>query len=88
MTCSAQPGRGDIVYMPRNIPHRFQNGDAKPGRMLIVFSPGGFERGFFEVGRLVRGDDDVLPRLRRTSSSEYGPSRSAMEFAGSDADRA
>jgi quercetin dioxygenase-like cupin family protein len=54
---------GDVVYMPRNIPHRFQNGGNQPARMLIVFSPGGFERGFFEVGRPIRGADDVPPVL-------------------------
>jgi mannose-6-phosphate isomerase-like protein (cupin superfamily) len=40
----AEPGT--LVFVPRGTPHRFQPGN-EGGRMLLVYSPGGFE-GYFE----------------------------------------
>jgi len=54
---------GDLVYMPRNVPHRFQNGSDQPARMLVIFSPGGFERGFLEIGRPMRSANEQPPVL-------------------------
>lgn len=38
---------GTSVFVPRGTPHRFQPG-AGGGRMLLLYSPGGFERYFQE----------------------------------------
>ena len=40
----AQPGT--FVFVPRGTPHRFEPGN-EGGRMLLLYSPGGFE-GYFE----------------------------------------
>jgi quercetin dioxygenase-like cupin family protein len=53
---------GDVVHMPRGIPHGFLNASDRPARMLIVFSPGGFERAFLEIGKPV-GSEETPPTL-------------------------
>jgi quercetin dioxygenase-like cupin family protein len=53
---------GDVVHMPRGIPHGFLNASDRPARVLIVFSPGGFERGFLEIGKPV-GSEETPPTL-------------------------
>lgn len=35
------------VFIPRGLPHRFQNVDERPASLLAVYSPGGIEA-FFE----------------------------------------
>jgi mannose-6-phosphate isomerase-like protein (cupin superfamily) len=55
---------GDVVHMPRRVPHGFRNASERPARMLIVFSPGGFERGFLEIGKPV-GSEETPPTLTR-----------------------
>lgn len=43
-------GVGTLLHAPRNIPHAFRNESAKPARMLIWVTPGGFEQFFREFG--------------------------------------
>jgi quercetin dioxygenase-like cupin family protein len=38
---------GGCVFVPRGVPHAFQNVGEAPARMLVVFTPAGMER-FFE----------------------------------------
>jgi quercetin dioxygenase-like cupin family protein len=40
-------GPGAVVFIPRNVPHRFRNSSAKPARHWTLCNPSGFER-FFE----------------------------------------
>ena len=42
-------GPGTCVFAPRGIPHAFRNVSDKPSRMMILFSPPGFERFFEDV---------------------------------------
>jgi quercetin dioxygenase-like cupin family protein len=44
-------GAGDFVFIPRGTLHRFRNVGADAARLLFMFTPAGFERLFFEVGR-------------------------------------
>jgi len=37
-------GPGDFVFGPRNIPHGFKVTGTTPAQMLVLVSPGGFER--------------------------------------------
>ncbi len=41
---------GDFAHMARGVPHRFKNVSDKPTRMLLSYSPGGFEQWFLDVG--------------------------------------
>jgi len=44
---------GDFAHMARGTPHRFQNVGDKPARMVLSYSPAGFEQFFLDVGRPV-----------------------------------
>ena len=43
-------GAGSCVYVPRGALHTFKNVGASPSRVLVVLSPGGFEKFFLEAG--------------------------------------
>jgi mannose-6-phosphate isomerase-like protein (cupin superfamily) len=42
---------GDFIRIPKGTPHTYKNVGAIPGKLLVVFSPGGFEQLFAEVGK-------------------------------------
>lgn len=44
---------GSFLFLPRGSAHRFTNISDKPARMLMLFSPSGFEDFFLEVGTAV-----------------------------------
>ncbi|MBX7168636.1 MAG: cupin domain-containing protein [Pirellulales bacterium] len=48
-TISAGPGA--VVYAPRDLPHRFQNDSATPGKMLVIACPAGIEHFFAELSQ-------------------------------------
>lgn len=48
---------GDFVHMPRGVEHYFKNLTDRPARMLLSYTPGGFEDWFFEVGTPAGSDD-------------------------------
>jgi quercetin dioxygenase-like cupin family protein len=41
---------GQVIHIPANAPHRFQNKSAEPARLLCLCSPAGQEEFFLEVG--------------------------------------
>jgi quercetin dioxygenase-like cupin family protein len=41
--------RGDFVWLPKGVPHRFTNISDKPMRMVLSFMPAGIEQFFEEV---------------------------------------
>ena len=43
-------GAGGFAFVPRGTLHRFENVSDTPSRVLIVFTPGGFDGFFFEAG--------------------------------------
>ncbi len=43
-------GTGSCVYAPRGTLHTFKNVGTSPSRVLVFFSPGGFEKFFLEAG--------------------------------------
>lgn len=47
---------GDYAFVPRGTVHRFQCAGNRPGRLLILFTPGGIEGFFREAGRAALGD--------------------------------
>ena len=48
----AEPGTS--VYFPREVPHGFRIEGASPANMLLLYTPGGFEQYFVEVGEPAR----------------------------------
>ncbi len=53
---------GGFAFVPRGTLHRFENVSDTPSRVLIIFSPGGFDGFFFEAGLPV-AEGGVAPPL-------------------------
>lgn len=45
---------GDFAYLPKNVPHAFKNVSDKPGRVIVVYTPGGGYKFFEEFGPIMR----------------------------------
>jgi quercetin dioxygenase-like cupin family protein len=43
-------GPGTFIHMPRGAAHRFKNMKDRPVRMLLSYTPGGFEKWFTDIG--------------------------------------
>lgn len=72
---------GDFVHMPRGIEHSFRNETARPTRLLLTYTPGGFEQWFVDVGVPVgtdsaAGDGPVIGpadiRMAVAAARRYG----------------
>jgi quercetin dioxygenase-like cupin family protein len=46
-----------FVFVPRGLPHCFQNVGTEPGRLLVVFTPAGMEPFFDGMGTVREGAD-------------------------------
>jgi quercetin dioxygenase-like cupin family protein len=56
---------GSFVFIPRGVPHCFQNVGTDPARVLVLFNPAGME-GFFEpFAELDEVDPEAFARLGR-----------------------
>jgi quercetin dioxygenase-like cupin family protein len=71
-------GAGGFAFVPRGTLHRFENVSDTPSRVLIVFTPGGFDGFFFEAG-LPAVDGEVAPPVgpeeierTRAAAPRYG----------------
>jgi quercetin dioxygenase-like cupin family protein len=58
---------GSFVFVPRTVPHAFQNVGDTPARILVSFAPAGMERFFDEFAALPDGpiDREAFARLGR-----------------------
>ena len=63
---------GDHAFGPRRIQHNFKNVGTAPGRLLLIFTPGGLEGYFMELAevRAVGGDD--LLNKEEAIDKKYG----------------
>jgi mannose-6-phosphate isomerase-like protein (cupin superfamily) len=64
-------GPGNVVYLPRNVPHQFLNVGSSPGELVLTIVPAGIERMFLAIsqrGLSVPKDQAEIIRLGR----EYG----------------
>jgi quercetin dioxygenase-like cupin family protein len=61
---------GTFIWLPKGVPHRFHNPTDEISRMLLLFSPAGFERLFLEVGQPVTGDTPPPPPDEETFAAE------------------
>ncbi|MDX1961863.1 MAG: quercetin 2,3-dioxygenase [Pirellulales bacterium] len=52
---------GDFVHMPRGVQHYFKNVSDEPTRMLLTYTPGGFEQWFLDIGKAATPDSKVAP---------------------------
>ena len=49
-----EAGPGSVAVVPRGTPHTFANPTDQPVRMLVLVTPGGFERYFEALAAAVR----------------------------------
>lgn len=55
---------GDFVHMPRGVQHYFKNVSEKPTRLLLSYTPGGFEQWFLDIGKPVARTDEKPPEIK------------------------
>jgi mannose-6-phosphate isomerase-like protein (cupin superfamily) len=71
-------GPGSFTLVPRGTVHRFRCVAERPGRMLVMFTPGGIEGFFREAGIRADGDGPAPPvdaaEIARTevAAAKYG----------------
>lgn len=49
---------GDFVHMPRGVEHYYKNVSHTPTRLLLSYTPGGFERWFLDIGTPAKAPDE------------------------------
>jgi quercetin dioxygenase-like cupin family protein len=55
---SVKATAGSFVFVPRDVPHAFENVGNQPGRILGIMTPGGYEKFFEELAQLPPGPPD------------------------------
>jgi quercetin dioxygenase-like cupin family protein len=53
---SFEVSAGDFVHIPKDTLHTYKNIGSGPGRFLVIFTPGGFENLWREIGERARQD--------------------------------
>lgn len=55
---------GDFVHMPRGVQHYFKNVSDKPTRLLLSYTPGGFEQWFLDIGTPASETGEKPPEIK------------------------
>jgi quercetin dioxygenase-like cupin family protein len=71
---------GSFVFIPRGLPHTFQNVGEEPGRILVTFAPAGMESFFDRLSELTAFD----PEAFRRAGAEVGTEMVGPALAASD----
>lgn len=61
---------GDTFFIPRKTPHSFRNLGDKPGKLLAVISPSGFEKFFEAINSLDAIDMNEVLKLGKLNDLE------------------
>lgn len=72
----SRAGPGMSVFLPRGIPHTFRVVGDRPGRILAIATPGGFENFFVEASERDLRIPDNMPELMELAE-RYG-----LQFVG------
>jgi mannose-6-phosphate isomerase-like protein (cupin superfamily) len=73
-------GPGDLVYKPRDVWHTFWNATDRPGRLLEIISPAGFDQFFVELAALVTSgpvDGEAVAALNSAYGLQVDPDATA-----------
>jgi quercetin dioxygenase-like cupin family protein len=70
---AADAPAGTFVFVPRRVPHAFQNVGATPARILVLFTPAGMERFFDTFATLTAGPDAFATAGREAEMDVVGP---------------
>lgn len=74
-------GPGDLVYKPRDVWHTFWNAADRPGRLLEIISPAGFDQFFVELAARVNAgpvDEEAVAALSATYGLHVDPEGTAQ----------
>lgn len=55
---------GDFVHMPRGVQHYFKNVSDEPTKLLLTYTPGGFEQWFLDIGTTAEGGATIAPEIK------------------------
>jgi quercetin dioxygenase-like cupin family protein len=73
---------GGFAYMPAGLPHTFLNLTGEPGRIIVVYTPGGGHRFYAELGPAARGGTadraEIAAVFERHDMTLLGPPLSAV----------
>jgi mannose-6-phosphate isomerase-like protein (cupin superfamily) len=64
-------GRNSTAFLPRNVPHSFTNPGETSAKMIIVITPGGFEKCLQELSKLPAGGPPPMENIIAIGS-KYG----------------
>jgi quercetin dioxygenase-like cupin family protein len=77
---SMQCGSGEVVYVPRGVPHAFENTGTEPARMLILQAPGGIHEQYFAEAWEPIEDPSNLPPTE--GPPDFGKIKAAAQRHG------
>src|SRR3954471_18913081 len=69
---------GQVINIPANAPHRFQNKSERPARLLCICSPAGQEEFFMEIGVPVPTRTTPPPELDPTAQAAFKAKAEAL----------
>jgi mannose-6-phosphate isomerase-like protein (cupin superfamily) len=64
-------GAGTFVFLPKDIPNRYQNLGNTPAKFLYITSPGGFEQLVQEINLVLSGANPDMLRVKN-AAREHG----------------
>jgi uncharacterized cupin superfamily protein len=70
---------GQVIHIPANAPHRFQNKSEQPARLLCLCAPAGQDEFFLEVGVPVATRTTLPPKPDPASQEAF---RARVEALG------
>jgi len=70
---------GEVINIPVNAPHNFQNSSDKTAKMLCMCSPAGQDEYFMEVGDILKSRTDTPPVL--TEAEQMARKQKAQDLA-------
>src|SRR5262249_12252104 len=73
---------GEHAYGPRNVFHTYRNVGDTDLKMLIVYTPAGFEQSFIDAAAMLKGGKDQ-GEIGRMLQERYGLTRGQMPAWGS-----
>jgi quercetin dioxygenase-like cupin family protein len=75
----AQAPAGTFVFVPRTVPHAFQNVGETPARILVLFTPAGMERFFDAFATTPAGPGAFASAGREADMDVVGPPLAVSE---------
>jgi len=63
---------GTFIFVPRGVVHAFDNAGTAPAKLLLIFSPAGFEGFFEELGEVMPTFEEFDMGVFTTISEKYG----------------